>query len=85
MLKTKWIAFCFISAVGVTAAWAQAGNGTGPSHERKPTGLLNQNNLTSTGETVPHPGVPQASGPTELDRSIQQRDDRLERGICSNC
>jgi hypothetical protein len=85
MLKTTWIALCFLSIIGVAAARAQVGDPAGPQRERKPTGLLNEDNLTATGETVPHPGVPQASGTTVLDRAIQKRDDRLERGICSNC
>jgi len=85
MLKTTWIALCFLSVIGVADARAQAGDAAGTPRERKATGLLNQDNLTATGETVPRPGVPQASGTTVLDRAIQKRDDRLERGICSNC
>ncbi|ACK52258.1 conserved hypothetical protein [Methylocella silvestris BL2] len=51
----------------------------------KPGQLLDRDYLTSTGEVVPRPGVPQASGPTKLDRSIQHRDDKIDKSICSNC
>ena len=50
-----------------------------------PGHLLNQDYLTSTGETVPRPGVPQASGPTPLDHSLEQQDKRIDKSICSNC
>jgi hypothetical protein len=50
-----------------------------------PGHLLNQDYLTPTGETVPRPGVPQSSGPTPLDRSMEQQDNRIDKGICSNC
>ncbi len=35
-----------------------------------PVHPLHENYLTSTGETVPRPGLPQWSGETPLDRSI---------------
>ena len=43
---------------------------------------LNSDHLARTGKTLPHPGVPQASGTTELDRSIQKQDERTEESIC---
>jgi len=56
-------------------------------------GLLNQNYLAATGQTVPcrsldcpqqtHRSVSQE--PTPFDRKIRELDDRWERGICSNC
>jgi len=58
------------------------------------TGLLNQNYLTATGETVPCPRLDcpsQAQGrsvsqePRPFDRKIRELDDRWERSICSNC
>jgi len=56
-------------------------------------GLLNQNYLTATGQTVPCPSLdcPQqthrsvSQEPTPFDRKIRELDDRWERGICSNC
>lgn len=85
MRKMAWIAFCFLSSIGVSAAQTPADDPVGPPFEQRSTGLLNQNNLTATGQTVPHPGVSQGAGQTELDRVIQKRDDWLERRICSNC
>ena len=46
---------------------------------------LNKDHLAPTGKTLPHPGVPQAEGTTELDRSIQRQDDRTDESICKGC
>jgi hypothetical protein len=46
---------------------------------------LNKNYLTSTGETVAHPGASQGAATTDLDRRIRQRNDRVIQSICSNC
>jgi hypothetical protein len=50
-----------------------------------PGQLLNQDYLTGTGATVPRPGVPQASGPTPLDKNIRQEDNRIDNSICTDC
>jgi hypothetical protein len=50
-----------------------------------PGHLADQDYLTSTGATVPRPGVPQASGPTALDRQIQREDNRIDNSICNGC
>jgi hypothetical protein len=50
-----------------------------------PGHLLDQDYLTSTGATVPRPGVPQSSGETVLDRRIEKQDDRIDNSICSGC
>ena len=47
--------------------------------------LLDQDYLTSTGETVPRPGVPQSSGDTPFDRYMRQQNDRIDNSICSAC
>jgi len=47
--------------------------------------LLRKNYLTSTGETVPHPGESQGAPTSPLDRRIEQKDNLLDRSICSNC
>ena len=47
--------------------------------------LLDQDYLTSTGATVPRPGVPQGSGPTPLDRKIQQENNQIDNSICKGC
>jgi len=47
--------------------------------------LLDQDYLTSTGETVARPGVSQSSGTTPLDRWVGQQDNRIYNGICNGC
>jgi len=56
-----------------------------PTSESGSASLLRKDYLTPTGQTVPHPGASQGAGVTPLDRTIQQRDDWLEKGICRNC
>jgi hypothetical protein len=77
----------FSALISGFPAYAQDGGGNvAPELSQPAPGhLLNQDYLTSTGETVPRPGVPQASGPTPLDRSIQQQDKFIDKSICSNC
>jgi hypothetical protein len=48
-------------------------------------GLLRQNYITSTGATVPRPGVSQAAGPTALDRGIERLNDKIDNSICKGC
>jgi hypothetical protein len=47
--------------------------------------LLNENYLTSTGQTVPRPGVSQGAPPSRLDRRIEDKDNLIDLSICSNC
>ena len=65
---------------------AQAQN-MAPNTPESPSGgsLLRGQNITSTGQSVPHPGVSLGAGQTELDRRIQRRDEMEQRSICSNC
>jgi hypothetical protein len=65
------------------AALAQAQAQAAPTREPGPTSLLRQGSLTSTGQTVPHPGASHGADVTPLDRGIRQR--LLEKGICGNC
>lgn len=87
MLKIFWMALFLAAAFASAPARAQTGgfDGTGLPPEQTQTGLLNEKNLTPTGETVPHPGESQSGGVTPLDRAIQQKDDKVEQGICRNC
>ena len=55
------------------------------TQQATPGHLLDQDYLTSTGETVPRPGVPQASGPTPLDRPIERQNNRIDNSICTGC
>jgi hypothetical protein len=77
-----FIAESLFAMSGATLAQTQT---TAPTREPGPTSLLRQDYLTTTGQTVPHPGASQGAGVTPLDRGIQRRDDLLEKGICGNC
>jgi len=85
--KLKFMAIILIASMAGFAAYAQddAGYVAPELSEPAPGHLLNQDYLTSTGETVPRPGVPQSSGETPLDRYIEQQDDRIDNSICRGC
>ena len=42
-------------------------------------------NITSTGATVPNPGVSQSGGTTSMDRGIQEEDNKIQGSICKGC
>jgi hypothetical protein len=67
------------------AAYAQDGGGlVAPELSRPAPGhLLTQDYLTSTGETVPRPPVPQSSSETPFDRNIEQENNRIDNTICA--
>ena len=78
-------AFLFAASVG-GASYAQDNNLVAPEVSKPAPGhLLDQDYQTSTGATVPRPGVPQASGPSALDRKIQEEDNRIDNSICKGC
>jgi hypothetical protein len=83
MKKPLFVALLCASVTGITVVQAQTGTGLAPRH--KATRLLNQNYLTATGETVAHPGASQGAATTDLDRRIEQQNDRVSQSICSNC
>ncbi len=97
MAKLTFIAVTLIAATASVAAYGQNSNGqtsgaqTGGAlvapelSQPAPGHLADQDYLTSTGATVPRPGVPQASGPTALDRQIQREDNRIDNSICNGC
>jgi hypothetical protein len=86
MAKSIIIAAFFLAATGGVAAYGQDNRLVAPELSKPTPGqLLDQDYLTSTGATVPRPGVPQASGPTALDRKIQQENNRIDNSICSGC
>jgi len=66
-----------LSAAGALAQSHTAANAS--------TNLLRQDYITSTGQTVPHPGQSQSSGPTKLDDTITRENNRIERSICKGC
>jgi hypothetical protein len=86
MAKLIFLAVLIALAAPI-AALAQDNGGLVAPELTKPTPgqLLNQDYLTGTGATVPRPGVPQASGPTPLDRAVRQQDNRIDNSICSGC
>ncbi|HKI14726.1 MAG TPA: hypothetical protein VKA12_06900 [Roseiarcus sp.] len=87
MVRSALIVIIFTALTAGVAANAQNDGGYVAPELSKPTPgrLLDRDYLTSTGETVPRPGVPQASGPTPLDRSIERQNDRIDNGICTGC
>jgi hypothetical protein len=87
MAKLTVIGIFLVAATAGVAAYGQNDNGLVAPELNRPTPghLLNQDYLTSTGETVPRPGVPQGSGPTPLDRSIEQQNNRIDNSICQGC
>jgi hypothetical protein len=87
MAKLKFIAIILTAPMASVVAHAQNDGGLVAPELSRPTPghLVNQDYLTSTGATVPRPGVSQAAGPTPLDRSIEQQDNRIDNSICTGC
>jgi hypothetical protein len=87
MLRSTFIVVSFTALIAGAAANAQSDDGyVAPELGRSAPGhLLDQDYLTSTGETVPRPGVSQSSGPTPLDRAIREQNDRIDNSICTEC
>ena len=86
MAKSIVIAAFLLAATAGVGAYGQDDKLLAPELAKPAPGqLLDKDYLTSTGETVPRPGVPQASGPTPLDRKIQEEDNRIDNSICNGC
>ena len=87
MLRLTLIVITFTALIAGVAANAQSDRGYVAPELSKPVPghLLNRDYLTSTGETVPRPGVSQSAGETPLDRSIERQDDRVDNSICTGC
>jgi hypothetical protein len=83
-MKPLFVALLCTIVAGITVV-VQAQTSTDPAPRPRATGLLNENYLTSTGETVAHPGASQGAATTDLDRRIEQQNDRVNQSICSNC
>jgi hypothetical protein len=83
MMNPLFVALLCATFTGITVVQAQTG--TGPATGHKATSLLNENNLTATGQTVAHPGASQGAATTDLDRGIERQNDRVSQSICSNC
>jgi hypothetical protein len=88
MARLIFTAIILTALVASVAAYGQDnGGGLVAPELSKPTPghLLDQDYLTSTGETVPRPGASQSAGPTPLDRAIQQQDNKIDNSICTSC
>jgi hypothetical protein len=89
MAKLTLIAIIVSALTSAPAGIAQAQDNGGlvaPELAKPAPGqLLDQDYLTGTGATVPRPGVPQASGPTPLDRAIRRQNNRIDNSICADC
>jgi hypothetical protein len=87
MLKLLLIVIIFIAPLSAVAADGQSDGGYVAPELSKPAAghLLDENYLTSTGQTVARPGMPQSSGETRFDRYIEQQDDRTDNSICKGC
>ena len=86
MAKSIVIAAFLLAATAGAGAYGQDKGLVAPELSKPAPGrLLDQDYQTSTGATVPRPGVPQASGPTALDRKIQQEDNQIDNSICKGC
>jgi hypothetical protein len=83
MTKPLFVTLLCASVAGITVVQAQTG--PGPASRHKAEGLLIENYLTATGETVAHPGASQGAATTDLDRRIGRRNNHVVRSICSNC
>jgi hypothetical protein len=89
MIRSTSLAIFLIAMSPGIAAHGQE-NGGNRSVVPSPSGAapvqpLNSDHLAPTGKTLPNPGVPQASGTTEFDGSIQKRDDKIDESICKGC
>jgi hypothetical protein len=84
---TSVAAFLIAASLGLATPAQAAGNGSVvPSPSGAAPGQpLNSDHITSTGKTVPNPGVPQASGTTDFDRTVQKQDDKIQDSICKGC
>jgi hypothetical protein len=87
MASLKFIPVLLAASLAGAAAYGQDNQGLTAPDISKPTPgqLLNQDYLTSTGETVPRPGASQSAGPTPLDRKIRQEDNKIDSSICNGC
>jgi hypothetical protein len=88
MVRSTVAAVLIAMSLGLPAYGQDTGgNGAvGPAPSGNASGQpLNKDHLAPTGKTLPHPGLSQADGVTELDRSIQRQDDRTDESTCKGC
>jgi hypothetical protein len=86
MIKLLLITIIFSALAAVAADGRSEGGYLAPELSKPTPGqLLDKDYLTSSGETVARPGVPQSSGETPFDRYIREQNDRIDNSICRGC
>ena len=86
MAKFIVVAAFLLAAAAGGGAYGQDNKLVAPELDKPAAGhLLDQDYLAPTGATVPQPGVPQASGPTALDRKIEHENNAIDNSICKGC
>jgi hypothetical protein len=87
MVKLLLTAIIISAPLAAVAADGQSEGGLVAPELSKPTPgqPLDEDYLTSTGETVARPGVPQSAGETPFDRYIRRQNDRIDNAICTGC
>ncbi len=86
MAKSAIVAAFLLAAIAGGGAYGQDNSLVAPELAKPAPGhLLDKDYLAPTGATVPRPGVPQGSGPTALDRKIQQENNQIDNSICKGC
>ena len=86
MANSIVIAAFLLAATAGAGAYGQDNGLVAPELSKPAPGhLLDEDYLTSTGETVARPGIPQSSGETRFDRYIEQQNDRIDNSICKGC
>lgn len=91
MWKLALAATLLLIAPVMVKAQDYYGGNTAPEQGPRGGQLLNKDYLTTTGETVPRPGVPQSGvredgfDPSTIRKHAQRLDSHIEHDICSNC
>jgi hypothetical protein len=87
MTKLRLAAVICVAPLAASAANGQSDDGYVAPELGKPVAghLLDHDHPTSTGETVPWPGVPQSSGETTFDCYVEQETNRIDNSICNDC
>lgn len=75
----KVLSICTVLLLLTASAMAQETRPASQDHR------IREPYITATGATVDKPGMPQSSGPTPLDRRVQQQDNRIDGSLCNGC
>ena len=75
-------------ALAATLAFATSAVAQVPSADVRPghaDPYAHDPHITSSGATVPNPGVSQSGGTTPQERAIQRQDNAIDKSICKGC